>query len=259
MPRRSAHPMPVSQRAKIFAPFDALRGFSAALRAKERLRLYLPDDHNEDPNMCYRFYIHEENEEIREITKMALRSSLAEKFMVKLSKPLVTSGEVRPTDVVSVIATGMSLKKAVFPMKWGFTLPGSRQPLVNARSETAGTKPTFKDSWHSRRCIVPASWYFEWEHFKSPDGKIKTGSRYSIQPAGSDITWLCGLYRMENDYPVFTVLTREPSEELSALHDRMPLILPEELIDAWIKPETKPEELLPYALTDMVFEISRNS
>ena len=48
------------------------------------------------------------------------------------------------------------------------------------------------------------------------------------------------------------ILTREPGEEIRFIHDRMPLILPEQYIDAWISPETKPEELLDKALTEMV-------
>ncbi len=207
--------------------------------------------------MCTRFYIdlmNDRDKEIREIIHEAERSLLAERFRDRLSKPLVTSGEVRPTDVVAVIAPGKNKEKAVFPMKWGFTLKGTGHPLVNARVETASSKPTFKEAWYSHRCAIPASFYYEWEHFKSPDGKEKTGDRYAIQPAGSTVTWLCGLYRIEEGYPVFTVLTREPSEKLSMIHDRMPLILPEDLIDDWIKPETKPEELLKYSLTDMMAE-----
>ena len=68
------------------------------------------------------------------------------------------------------------------------------------------------------------------------------------------VTWLCGLYRIEDTFPVFTVLTREPSEELSRIHDRMPLIMPKERIDEWISPASKPEDLLSYALTDMIME-----
>ena len=120
--------------------------------------------------------------------------------------------------------------------------------------ETAAEKPTFRDAWKSHRCIVPASWYFEWAHLKSPDGKEKTGDKYLIQPAGSSLTWLCGLYRFEGEYPVFTILTREPSEELAQIHDRMPLILPKEQIDEWIRPNAKPVKLLAFALTDMVME-----
>ena len=125
---------------------------------------------------------------------------------------------------------------------------------MNARTETASEKATFKDAWASHRCIVPASWYFEWEHIILNDGRKKTGQKYLLQPKGSTMTWLCGLYRIQEGLPVFVVLTREPGEEIRFIHDRMPLILPKELINPWIHPDTRPEELIGEALTDMVYE-----
>ena len=125
---------------------------------------------------------------------------------------------------------------------------------MNARTETAPEKTTFKDAWVSRRCIIPASYYFEWEHITGNDGKKQTGDKYLIQPKGSTMTWLCGLYRIEEGKPVFVVLTREPGEEIRFIHDRMPLIMPEEYVNAWIKRETRPEELLEVAVTEMVYE-----
>ena len=68
------------------------------------------------------------------------------------------------------------------------------------------------------------------------------------------MTWLCGLYRIEDGYPVFVVLTKEPTAELSNIHDRMPVMLPKERIDAWISPASNPDEIVPYALTDMIIE-----
>lgn len=53
-------------------------------------------------------------------------------------------------------------------MKWGFS---GRTLLMNARSETASVKATFKEAWLSHLCIVPASWYYEWEHIIGNDGK----------------------------------------------------------------------------------------
>ena len=75
-----------------------------------------------------------------------------------------------------------------------------------------------------------------------------------IQPKGAKMTWLAGIYRLEDGLPVFAVLTREPPEELKKIHDRMPLIFPEEFIDAWISPKYHPEEILPHALSDMITE-----
>ena len=69
---------------------------------------------------------------------------------------------------------------------------------------------------------------------------------------------MAGLYKIEEfrdlKYPVFTILTKTPSQELSRLHDRMPVILPAEMIDDWIRPDSNPAELVKDALTDMVFE-----
>ena len=204
--------------------------------------------------MCTRFYIEKENAELQDIMEAAGRSALTMRFLKKMAKPLLTSGEIRPTDLVPVIASNQKGKRSVFPMKWGFSLPKSNSPVVNARSETASQKPLFKEHWKTHRCIVPASWYYEWEHFTTSSGKTKAGRKYLIQPAGASITYLCGLYRFEDDLPVFTILTREPGEELKEIHDRMPLILPGDLTGDWINADADPEELLSLSLTDMVFE-----
>ena len=62
------------------------------------------------------------------------------------------------------------------------------------------------------------------------------------------------LYRIDEGFPVFVVLTREPGEEIRFIHDRMPLILPEKCIDDWINPYVNPEKLIGEALTEMAFE-----
>ena len=79
-----------------------------------------------------------------------------------------------------------------------------------------------------------------------------------IQPKGSAVTWLAGLYRIENisdiQVPVFTILTGEPSEEIRFIHDRMPVILPGEAVEKWINPDSKPDEIIKNAMTEMVLE-----
>ena len=202
--------------------------------------------------MCTRFYVEPDTEDNRALIAALRRSRLTDKF-IKAGDRILTAGEIRPTNVVPVIATDKHDKRAVFPMKWGFQLPG-RSLLVNARTETAAEKQTFREAWEKHRCIIPASWYFEWEHFVGHNGQTKTGTKYMIQPRDSSMTWLAGLYRVEDGFPVFVVLTGEPTDALRRIHDRMPLIFPRELIGGWIDPDTNPAELLRYAVSDMVAE-----
>ena len=208
--------------------------------------------------MCTRFYIDISDKELREIVAAAGNSALAEKFM-RAGDPMTPSGEIHPTDVVPVIATARAGKQAVFPMKWGFSMKGLRgggsiSTLLNARSETAGQKQTFRDAWREHRCIIPASYYFEWEHFTSPDGRKKAGQKYAIQPAGSTVTWLGGLYRIEDGFPHFVVLTRPPAADIEFIHDRMPVILPKECIGEWINPAADPDKIVKYAMENMVYD-----
>ncbi len=198
--------------------------------------------------MCCRYWT-DKSPELRAIVEEMNRSPLVEKW--HKTTGIKTYGEIRPADVVPVIAPDKTGGRAVFPMKWGYS---GKSLLMNARSETAAVKPTFRDDWARHRCIVPASWYFEWEHKIGNDGKKYTGDKYMIQPKDSAMTWLCGLYRIEQGMPVFVVLTREPGEGIRFIHDRMPLILPEECINDWIRPDGRPEELMREALTEMVFE-----
>ena len=100
--------------------------------------------------MCTRFYVEPDTVETRALISAVQKSQLSDKY-IKAGSRIMTSGEIRPTDVVPVIATSKNGKKTVFPMKWGFTIPGSSAPLVNARVESAAKKPTFRDAWKSRR------------------------------------------------------------------------------------------------------------
>ena len=207
--------------------------------------------------MCCRYFM-EESPELKPFVDAANRSVLRERMAASLARPLKTSGEIRPTDICVAVASDRRGKRAAYPMVWGFT--GQRTPLFNARIESADKKPLWKESFERRRCIIPASWYFEWEHLKSADGKIKTGEKYMIQPEGTIMTLMAGLYRIEEGFPHFAILTREPGEGIRFIHDRMPVILSAESAAAWIRPDTDPADIRKIALTsltDMVFEKAR--
>jgi putative SOS response-associated peptidase YedK len=101
----------------------------------------------------------------------------------------VKTGEIFPTDIVPVIADGRDLRPAVFPMRWGFTSARGGSALINARSETAGIEASVPpERAKQRRCLLPATNYFEWE--RDSGGKTK----YSIKMPGEGIMYLAGLY-----------------------------------------------------------------
>lgn len=158
----------------------------------------------------------------------------------------VKTGEVSPGDVVAVIASNRELKPQPFGMFWGYHLPNGKL-LFNARSETAAQKAIFADGTAHRRCLIPASHYFEWQD--TPDGKAK----YAIAPKESSGMLLAGIYRFENNLPVFTILTRTPSDDIAMIHDRMPVILPREAAADWLNPRYHGEEILSVALTNMKY------
>lgn len=196
--------------------------------------------------VCTRFFIDSREPVFKPIEQAVKKSPLYDPFIISIGYPVKTEGEIFPTDIVPVIASNTNGRPSVHPMRWGVHMADGT-PLFNSRSESAGAKPFFKEDWQRRRCIIPASYYFEWNHRKQ---------KYAIQPAGSTIIWLCGIYRFEETFPYFTILTREPSADLRAIHDRMPLILPEDKIKEWIHPETDPGKMLSFALTDMVYDLA---
>ena len=198
--------------------------------------------------MCCRYWT-DESPELREIVEEMNRSPLIGRW--QKTSAVKAFGEIRPYDVTAVIAPDRRGRRAVFPMRWGFR---EKTLLINARSETAAVKPAFRTAWAHQRCAVPASWYYEWEHLTDLSGRAKTGARYLIQAAGRDMTWLAGLYRIEDGLPVFVILTRDAAEEIRFIHDRMPLVLPGELVNEWIRPDAPPEPLVNHALTAMHWE-----
>ena len=168
--------------------------------------------------MCGRFFIEEDTgDELLAILRALNRRGINCK-----------TGEVLPTDTAAVIANSRALQPAPFAMQWGYTLPDGKK-IINARSESAALRPMFMDSMRQRRCLVPASHYFEWSH----DRQTKT--QYAIRPQTAGTMYMAGLYRMEAGRAVFTILTREAAPQIAFIHHRMPVILPGDAAEAWLR------------------------
>ena len=202
--------------------------------------------------MCIRYCLRPETEKMKEIAGLVQKSKLYDSFILAGSAVL-TSGEIGPGNVVPVIAPNRRGKPTVFPMRWGFRAPGTLL-LPNAKLESIKEATLFQDSWKKHRCIVPASWYYEWKQGEDGFGQRNDRNRFMIQPRGEMETWLCGIYRFEGTLPVFAILTGKATKELRKINDRMPVMLPRALVKEWIRPGAKPDELLFYALTEMIVE-----
>ena len=135
-------------------------------------------------------------------------------------------------------------------LRWGLVPywaaePGIGNRLINARSETAGEKPSFRDSLRRRRCLVAADGFYEWRRHgraKQP-WLIRRPDGLPFAFAGLWDRWV------PHDGEViesFTILTTRPNELLAPLHDRMPVILPPREHARWLDPaERAPERLAP--------------
>ena len=163
----------------------------------------------------------------------------------------VKTGEVCPGDVAAVIASNRKLEPQAFGMKWGYKLTDGKL-IFNARSETAAQKAMFGDGMRQRRCLIPADCYYEWQ--KTGEGKQK----YEIVPSDADGFFLAGIYRIEQGRPVFSILTRESAQSIAFIHNRMPVILPNDAIKDWLNPRYNGIDILRFAIGNMKYNQSGN-
>lgn len=152
-------------------------------------------------------------------------------------------GEICPGDTAAVVALNRQRKASIFAMRWGFS--SQKKLIINARSETASARPMFRESMKLRRCLIPASAYFEWDH------REKKHTKYRFRPVDQPVTYLAGLYRFEEGGPVFTILTREAAESIACFHDRMPVIARPEQLGLWLDQSAPPSLLLDDPVTSI--------
>ncbi|HYW91242.1 MAG TPA: SOS response-associated peptidase [Gammaproteobacteria bacterium] len=154
-----------------------------------------------------------------------------------------------PSQRLPVVRAAGDGARELVPLRWGLVPSWSREPgssyrTINARIETVATRPSYRQPVRRRRCLVPASGYYEWQHTGA--GK----QPWFIRPAEPDALWgFAGIWdrweRSGQPLESFSVLVGPPSDAVAEIHDRMPVIVPPALYRAWLdRDHTDPRALL---------------
>jgi putative SOS response-associated peptidase YedK len=180
--------------------------------------------------MCGRYVI-QDDKEIAEINKI-IGDINAKYNGTGLS---AKRGEVFPTDVAPVLSTkGCGLLLSL--MKWGFPMRLNKGVIINAKAETVSDKKMFAKAFFERRCVIPATGFFEWSH----DEKGKAKNKFLFNVPESQMLYMAGFWTDFYD-PTdalserFVIMTRAANGSIRDLHDRMPIILYKHELGKWIR------------------------
>jgi putative SOS response-associated peptidase YedK len=168
------------------------------------------------------------------------------------------SYNVAPTQQVLAIVRQAG-KNHLVKLHWGLvpfwakdTGIGGR--MINARSETAATKPSFRAAFKKRRCLILADGFFEWQGEKGHKQPV-----FLTLPDGSPLAF-AGLWESWDDrgreaspYRSCTILTREASASVMPIHNRMPVILKPEACGPWLNPEIRDVDRLQDILRNQIY------
>jgi putative SOS response-associated peptidase YedK len=129
-------------------------------------------------------------------------------------------------------------------MKWGLVPSWAKDAeignrMINARAETLSEKPSFRQAFARRRCLIPADGFYEWQH---PAGSKGRGRPFHIHLNSSQPFFLAGLWErwqpQEGDPLLsFTIITTQANELVASIHERMPVILTGQEAWNWLRPQ----------------------
>lgn len=130
--------------------------------------------------------------------------------------------------------------KQIVKCRWGFVPPRAKDlsggyKMINARSETVDTKPSFRDAFRKQRCLIIANGFYEWK--KEKYGKVpvyvslKSGKPFGF--AGLYAVWISS---EGEKVCTCTIITIESNDLIAPIHDRMPVIIPRDREDVWLDP-----------------------
>lgn len=172
--------------------------------------------------MCGRFSLTASGEDLAEAFGLEDPPELAPRYNIAPSQPVL-------------VVRSQGGRRAAASLRWGLPPSGPEQPelLINARSETAATRPAFRDAYRRRRCLIPADGFYEWK-------RGREGPRpFHIRRADRRLLAFAGLWNPAPSLPgaeegACVILTTGANALVASIHDRMPVILPPESYDGWL-------------------------
>jgi putative SOS response-associated peptidase YedK len=147
--------------------------------------------------------------------------------------------------IFAVVCTRDGETRRLGTLKWGLVPSWAKDPsvgnrLINARAETVASAPSFRSAFERRRCLVPANGFFEWR--QDPGPKKSRGHPFFARPTDGSLLALGGVWEVwhgPDDLVLRTVaiVTTIANAEMSAVHDRMPVIVGPDDWARWLAPE----------------------
>jgi putative SOS response-associated peptidase YedK len=182
--------------------------------------------------MCGRFTLSAPAEVVAELFELAETPVLAPRFNIAPTQPAPV-----------VLWDGEAGQRRLEAFHWGLIPSWAKDPaignrMINARAETAATKPAFRSAFRDRRCLVLADGFYEWQkverakrpfYFRMRDGRPFAFAGLWERWDGPDGETIDSC----------TILTTEPNEVVRAVHDRMPVILARKECPVWLDPQNR--------------------
>lgn len=170
-------------------------------------------------------------------------AELATYFELPEVPDLAPRYNVAPTQTIPTVRVDAGIGRHLVPMRWGFVPSWAKEmtgsaPLINARLETAHEKPTFRQSFRQRRCLIPADGFYEWQReeaakqpyvFQLPDGEPYAFAALWDRWQAPDGTVIDSC----------AMLTTEANAVMAPIHHRVPVILERGAYAAWLDPEPR--------------------
>jgi len=176
---------------------------------------------------------------------------LAELFEIDEKPHLAPRYNVAPTQEVAIVRARAAGGREMALVHWGLIPHWAKERaignrLINARGETLAGKPSFRDSFKRRRCLIAADGFYEWQRL---DGRKQP---WLVRLRGGAPFGFAGLWSSWTDkasgeiVESCTIVTTAPNDLLAPIHDRMPVIVPRERHSAWLDPAVSdPQSLAP--------------